>query len=242
MHESGDVAFERKLLNRAFSNPKFVYGNGKQSIRHVFLSIDPNAGGDSRFAVCSCFYDHGKMVICGLDAVKSKNPSMYETVLIRHIRALRKREQLRSAVFVLLIENNLGFESYHIERFIKKSEASSFCCFLRDDKEQRVGLRTTNIIKESMWRKFRTFLEEDAVFVWQDMVSVQYTVREILKQMKEELQNYKVITELPKTIFQQTKRTFTGKHGGGLDDLSVTVQLNALWHGEFWTQRYSEFH
>jgi len=150
----------------------------------------------------SAFYRQGKMIICGIDAVKSKNPSEYEPVLYDHIMAFKKIKNSSAARFVIMVENNLGFESYHIERFIKRTKAKNLCCFLTD-KDQKVGLRTTNPIKESMWHKFKTFLEEDAVFIWENLVTVntEYNTKQILKQLKEELNNYKVMIELPKQVF-----------------------------------------
>lgn len=226
MHDSGESAFARGLIKRMFEHPPF---QTKTQISHVFVAIDPNAGGDSRFGICSAFYRQGKMIIAGLDAVKSKSPSAYEPVLLDHINKLRSQYITANCLIVVMVENNLGFESYHIERFIKRTPARSYTCFMTD-KDQKVGLRTTNPIKESMWIKFKTFLEEDAVFFWEHLVSASdsYTLKEMKKQLKDELINYKVMVELPKTVFQQTKRTYTGKIGGAMDDMSVTIQLNAL--------------
>ena len=240
MHESGESAFAKAMVNRVFAHPKLQVDS---NVNHVFISIDPNGGGDSRFAICSCFYRRGKMIICGLDAVKSKNPTEYEPIFFDHIMAFKKNSFTKDARVIIMVENNLGFESYHIERFINRTKAGRFCCFLTD-KDQKVGLRTTNPIKESMWHKFKTFLEEDAVFVWDKLVTVnpKFSPKEMLKQLKEELNQYKVMIELPKTVFQLTKRTFSGKLGGSIDDLSVTVQLNALWHSEFYTQKYADYH
>jgi len=141
------------------------------------------------------------MIIAGLDAVKSKNPSEYEPVLFDHIMAFKNNQYTKNARIVIMVENNLGFESFHIERFIKRTKARPFCCFLTD-KDQKVGLRTTNPIKEAMWHKFKTFLEEDAVFIWDSLISVNtaYNPKEMLKQLKEELNNYKVMIELPKQV------------------------------------------
>ena len=95
-----------------------------------------------------------------------------------------------------------------------------------------------------MWIKLRTFLEEDAVCFWDNLVTVnpEKTPRQMRKELRDELNQYKVMTELPKTPFQDAKRTFTGKLGGSVDDLSVTLQLNALWHSEFFTAKYSDYH
>ena len=169
------------------------------------------------------------MVIAGLDAVKSKRPREYEPILHDHIQKFKDHKTTKNAIIVIMIENNLGFEAYHIERFIKRNKHRNYCCFLTD-KDQKVGLRTTNPVKESMWHKLKTFFEEDAVVIWKHIIVVnpKYTVKTMLKQLKEELNNYKVLTELPKTVYQQTKRTFSGKIGGAIDDLAITIQLNAL--------------
>ena len=90
----------------------------------------------------------------------------------------------------------------------------------------------------------RTFLEEDAVCFWDNLVTVnpEKNSKQMRKELRDELNQYKVMTELPKTVFQETKRTFTGKLGGSVDDLSVTLQLNSLWHSEFFTAKYSDYH
>jgi hypothetical protein len=232
-HDSGESAFDKKLIKRMMDRPLYALIN---TVRHVFVSI--------RFGICSCVYERGQLIIVGLDAVQSKNPAQYEPVLTEHILALRKTPLTSHAVVVLMIESNLGFEAFHIERFLKRSRLAGFCVCM-SDKDQKVGLRTTNPVKEAMWIKLRTFLEEDAVCFWDKLVSVNpaKTPRTMKKELKVELTQYKVMTELPKTVFQQTKRTFTGKLGGSVDDLSVTLQLNALWHGDFFKGgKYRDYH
>jgi len=240
MHDSGDCAFEKRLVKRMMDRPGYPL---TKTVRHIFVSIDPNAGGDSRFGICSCIYERGQLIIAGLDAVKSKNPAQYEPVLTEHIFALRKHQMTSRAIIVLMIESNLGFEAFHLQRFIKRSNLARYCVCM-SDKDQKVGLRTTNPVKEAMWIKLRTFLEEDAVCFWDHLVTVnpEKNPKQMRKELRDELNQYKVMTELPKTVFQETKRTFTGKLGGSVDDLSVTLQLNALWHSEFFTAKYSDYH
>tara|TARA_B100000787_G_scaffold165005_1_gene148383 strand:- start:13886 stop:14833 length:948 start_codon:yes stop_codon:yes gene_type:complete len=226
MHDSGESAFDRKLVKRMMDRPGYPL---TKTVRHIFVSIDPNAGGDSRFGICSCIYERGQMVIVGLDAVKSKNPAEYEPVLTEHLLALRNHPLTARAIIVMMVESNLGFEAFHIQRFLKRSRLARYTVCM-SDKDQKTGLRTTNPVKEAMWIKLRTYLEEDAVCFWDKLVSVnpEKTPKQMRKELQEELNNYKVMTELAKTVFQETKRTFTGKIGGAVDDLSVTLQLNAL--------------
>lgn len=185
------------------------------------------------------------MVVAGLDAVRSKNPAEYEPVLTAHIEKLRSHFYTKRCVVVIMTESNLGFESFHIQRYLKRSRMAGYCVCM-SDKDQRVGLRTTNPVKESMWIKLKTYIDEDAIFFWDSLVTVNAnkTVEAMKKELIDELDQYKVITELPKTLFQETKRTFSGKMGGAVDDLSVCIQLNALWHVEFFRDRgkYGDFH
>ena len=162
MHDSGEEAFEKRLVKRFFDRAPYAL---TKTVRHVFVSIDPNAGGDSRIGICSAIYERGQLVIAGLDAVKSKNPAQYEPVLTEHILALRKHPLTERAIVVLMIESNLGFEAFHIARFLERSRLARYCVCM-SDKDQKVGLRTTNPVKEARWIKLRTLLEEDAVCCW----------------------------------------------------------------------------
>lgn len=241
MRAGGDTAFDKQLVKRMMDRSLYVL---TRTVRHIFVAIDPNAGGDSRFGICSCIYERGQLIVAGLDAVKSKNPAQYEPILTEHILALRQHPLTSRAVVVLMIESNLGFEAFHIERFLKRSNLARFCVCM-SDRDQKVGLRTTNPVKEAMWIKLRTFLEEDAICFWEKMVTINPDKSPVQMriELRDELNQYKVMTELPKTVFQQTKRTFTGKLGGSVDDLSVTLQLNALWHGDFFKGgKYSDYH
>jgi hypothetical protein len=75
------------------------------------------------------------------------------------------------AVVVLMIESNLGFEAFHIQRFLKRSKLAGFTVCM-SDKDQKTGLRTTNPVKEAMWIKLKTYLAEDALCFWDHLVTV----------------------------------------------------------------------
>lgn len=98
-------------------------------------------------------------------------------------------------------------------------------CVVMSDKDNAPGLRTTHPVKEAMAVKLKSYLDEDAVFFCNHFVNVvdDKSEKQIKKELCDELCEYKCIVELPKTAFQETKRTFTGKMGGLVDDMAVCL-------------------
>ena len=94
----------RALLARK-DGPGFVTNVG---VRHIFMAIDPSGGGESHFALVSCFYEGGAMVVCGLESVPAKSPSDYENALRTHARKLRQISSFANSLFVVCPEANLG--------------------------------------------------------------------------------------------------------------------------------------
>ena len=63
--------------------------------------------------------------------------------------------------------------------------------------------------KESMSIKFQNYLDHDAVDFWDHMVTADETStpQERKKDLKTQLENYRCHVQLPKTVFQVTKKT-----------------------------------
>ena len=55
--------------------------------------------------------------------------------------------------------------------------------------------------------------------------SVELEKLEARKRIKDELLNYCVVTEAPKTTFGKVRKTYTGKLYGKQDDLAIAIQL-----------------
>jgi len=100
-------AFKTKSI-RALLARKETPFSSPHSAKHIFMSIDPSGGGESHFALVSCFYEHGAMVVCGLESVPAKSPSDYENALRAHSRKLREDRKFADALFVVCPEANLG--------------------------------------------------------------------------------------------------------------------------------------
>ena len=237
MQDVAEKAFRSKKVNDLYSRPRHELD---RPYDHVFVSIDPNGGGESRWAVVSAVYARGAMIIVGLEAIRTHKPSDYESVLLDHLRRLRATKWLTQCVFVLMPEANLGFEAHHIERVVNQTEMRKFSMCMRDDEQP--GLRTTHAVKESMHVKFNQALEEDAVSVSTTVVSAGGDAEKLLKDLRDELTTYCCVVDNGTSVFAQSKKTFTGKIGGFQDDLAICAQLNLLWHSSFFTdQKYATY-
>ena len=48
-----------RALQARFKNPV----TSSLAVRHIFMAIDPSGGGESHFALVSCYYENGSMVV-----------------------------------------------------------------------------------------------------------------------------------------------------------------------------------
>jgi hypothetical protein len=78
---------------------------------------------------------------------------------------------------------------------------------------------------EQMCFQLRDALRVGFIAFSSDFFSLTSTIRETKQRLEDELRNYSVLVEAPKTPFGQVKRTYTGKLGGRNDDLVITLQL-----------------
>lgn len=231
MHDAREKAFKGDLVRSFFNlNPFEIF----KPVEHVFLAIDPNAGGQSRFAIVSCAYMNGTCAIIGMEAINTHKPADYEGVLIEHIAAIKSRPHFRNAVIVLMPEANLGFEAHYIQRCVMQSRFAR-CSVTMRDKDQP-GLRTTHAVKESMYIKTKAMFADEGVRFVKNMVNVnpETTTESMKKDLEHEMRTYSVVIDHPLSLFAQSKKTFSGKIGGFQDDLIVCLQLNILWHTQFY--------
>ena len=93
-------------------------------------------------------------------------------------------------------------------RTVLRSALAGHSVFITDS-DGKPGVMTTNIVKESMCVKMENYLEEDAIDFWDNLVTADETstVAERKKDLRTQLENYRVHIELPKTVFQVTKKT-----------------------------------
>ena len=141
MTDAAEKAFRSSSITNFINAPRVKPDHG---VKYVFISIDPNGGGDSRFAMVSAYYRAGKMVVVGLEAIKAHKPADYEGVLLDHVAEIFQTRHLENTMIVLMPEANLGYEAHHIERVVMRSKWAPSCCCMRDDAQP--GLRTTHAV------------------------------------------------------------------------------------------------
>ena len=70
--------------------------------------------------------------------------------------------------------------------------------------------------------------------------SIELGAQAAKKRLADELLNYSVVTEAPKSAFGKVRKTFTGKLNGFLDDVAVVLQLALISAQRFFQEpRYA---
>ena len=217
-------AFVRKLV-RGFSLRSPVAPAGL--VRHIIMTIDPSGGGESHFAIVSCWYHDGMMGVCGLESVCAKRPDDYNAALLEHCRLLRAA--YHDAVFVICVEANLGFESSHVNKML---EPVPYTVTMFEAKTGVPGMHTTHQSKEVMWSLLTERLQKRSIAYAKTFVTTAPCADKIKQTLNTQLTNYSVIVDRPDRMnqhFKFARKTFSGKLYGR-DDLAVMLQFNCLAH------------
>lgn len=109
--DSFGQAFKTKSIKSLLKRVETPYTQSTP-VRHIFFAIDPSGGGESHFALVSCYYEGGGMIVCGAESVPAKCPADYENAIRAHCRLLREQKIFGDALFVVCPEANLGKLSY----------------------------------------------------------------------------------------------------------------------------------
>ena len=212
MQNKNKRAFAPELVSRLMDAERFAVSLPP---KEVFLAIDPNGGGESDFALVSCYFDRGTMVICGFESIDSKGPDDHNPILKLHVLNLQGR--FPNATIVFIIENNLGFEAKHIQHFCKTHLTGKILHMSEKDCAGSVGFHTDHKLKQLMFAKFNEWLSRDAIRFDEKLLSLntQKGTQKVLEELTEQLHSYSVITELPKTQFGKIRKTYSGKVSAG---------------------------
>lgn len=237
MQNKNKRAFAPELVNRLLGNDRF---QAARPPSEIFLTIDPNGGGDSDFALVSTYFDRGTMVVVGVESINSKGPDDHNPILVNHVLWLQSRWP--ETTYVFIIENNLGFEAKHIHHHLKQHLRGKIVYMSEKD---HVGFHTDHKLKELMFAKFNEWLARDAIRFDDQLTAVNPAkpCDKVMKDLEEQLHSYSVITELPKTPFGKIRTTYSGKvSSGAKDDVLVTIQLCLCWFERFYKDaKYSVY-
>ena len=175
-----------------------------------------------------------------MESVPAKTPADYEQALVSHAAALRRLPKFANCLFIVCPEANLGFESSHIARVFRDIPYS---CVMKEGKNGQPGLITTHAVKEVICNLMNEKLDENAVDVYTEMVSIVQPKEKVIEMMLTQVRNYSIVYKVPDKLqhFQTSKKTYSGKHHGQ-DDLAMMMQFNLLAHKRFFENpKYNTF-
>jgi hypothetical protein len=251
---TAERAFDLNLIKDLFnpSRTKPVRLRDIGNVDELFVSIDPNGGGRSHFALCSAFYgDANALTICGLESTQCKKIDDMCVLTINHIREVRRMLKSYDCRVTVFVESNLRFASQEICRTLVDSIPNVHVMH-KDGYDvtgvhvgSTAGMQTTHKVKEKMYERLRDLLYKDQLAFtekimvthdpdkkWKpvtdenEMIAAAITAKGMLRT---QLTNYLIETKAPlDPAFQGTKVTFSGKRNGN-DDLCIALQLIAWW-------------
>ena len=141
----------------------------------------------------------------------------------------------RSTLFVY------RFESQHLLHHLSEMNIKNWVS-LAEGAHNELGWLTTHSRKEAMALLVREALRVGKLSFNQHFFSVSMSSQEAKRRLGDELRNFSVVTEAPKTHFAKSRKTYTGKLGGMQDDVVISFQLALIAIKTFFeNSKYSTF-
>lgn len=160
-------------------------------------------------------------------------------VLDRHFSKLRSVHGCE--IHVVIVENNLGFESQHHREHLSRMMTKRHWCMINDPGE--IGVRTTAATKQAMWEITRRMLNDGSLNASQTIVNgnAATNVEDTLDLLKRQLRDYSMVSDphLSNVMSRPARKyahRFSGKFRGREDDLAIALQMGALFRSRLWTQ------
>jgi hypothetical protein len=216
------ACFDSEAIYELFTKPR---NSLIQAANVVITAVDPNGGSkdpvhnSSDFAMCS--YVVPGMQIVGADAYPTANIDESQSRTIEYIKRLKQNPQLRNAKFIFAIESNLANESSYIQKHIL--EYFPDARFMSNSGQGR-GVRTENATKQLMAMMLEKALRTGEVSIIREFVTTDEEPIKLLDKMRKQFLNYSRLTIPPKTPFEQTKFTYSGKGKSvGFNDCVIRI-------------------
>lgn len=224
------------------------YKHDGSDIRHLFIGIDPAAGGaGSDYAIVSGFFTASdQLVICGAETANFKDNFFSLQLICNHVLWLRRNiPGAHNAIVVFIPESNLATEHIWGDRTIRNSGIGHFCV-MREDKN-RIGSRTSKELKHVMAQALNQKIVRRNIFILDGFVAIGdgYSTEDMVDKLMEELKNYSRITKPPRDIHHGNPIvSYTGKAGFGHDDLVIAIQLMNVMQVTFFAkpEEYEAFY
>ena len=186
----------------------------------------------------------------GVDCLHTRDVRHTHRLPCRHVLAVRSIPLLAHCKAVFIPESNLAFESQHLLHALEANGIKNWVS-LSEGQQGALGWLTTagsgrraralptakNAARGSSPDPARPRARAGAnvsaaprgherrPHAGSALLSVELEKLEARKRIKDELLNYCVVTEAPKTTFGKVRKTYTGKLYGKQDDLAIAIQL-----------------
>ena len=93
-----------------------------------------------------------------------------------------------------------------------------------------------------MCLQLRDALTVGSITLSSHFFSIKMEVKDALKILSEEMRNFAILVEPPKTTFGKVRTTYTGKLYGKQDDLCIAIQLSLIGCQKFFQEgKYRNF-
>ena len=177
----------------------------------------------------------------GCDTIRTRDVRETHRLVVAHIARIRRIKNLQDATIVLCLESNLAYEAQHIIHSLQEAGLKKWVA-LQEGAGYTMGWLTTNERKESMCFQLRDAMRVGNICFSDEFFSTTSSIREVKQVLEDELRNFCILVEPPKTPFGKVKKTYSGKVGGRNDDLCITLQLAITGIRTFYQQdRYNQF-
>jgi hypothetical protein len=192
----------------------------KGQIRAVFMSYDPNGGGDSELSLITVTWYRGQCVLLGADAQRARGSDEVEAILLLHYK--RIRQQFPDAWVIFIGESNLGHEASWAANCLAK-KATRFYAL---SEKTRMGVITTAERKQAYVSTLLQLLAIQAICI-NDKV---FTDTKGVKKLERQLLAFKKIKK--DRAYGLSSVMFSGK-GSGNDDLAMAMLIGTHFSNKF---------
>ena len=117
---------------------------------------------------------------------------------------------LQTATAVVALESNLGFESQHLLHALNEAKIPKWIA-LAEGPGGSIGLHTTADRKEQYCLILREILKTERLAFHPGFFSCSMEAGEVKQRLKEEILNFSVIVEPPKTTFGKVRSPLLSK-------------------------------
>lgn len=219
-----------------------------EDVKTIYVCLDPNSGThDSRatpgsdYAVVSGFETYSRFVVLGLESIDAHHPIDYRDRVFEHCVALRRFHAMTAnSELVVIIENNGMQEAGWMQDYLIKKGLRRVR--FMNEKELKVGCRTSDVIKRDMAAMFREAVMQGQLAFAEKIVTTAADPRwrapdtspdEVVQGMKDILlEQARRLSEKkvpPVDMFGEVRTHITGKIAPGVKDDVVTALLLLLY-------------